>query len=82
MSASADKTPIEEYLLTSDSKHVKVLLWLLRKRDQNNVVHVTLDQAALECKVTKVTVNRVFQKLYEAGFMEKVRNSTYQMKRI
>lgn len=75
-------TPIEEYLLTSDSKAVKVLLWLLKNRDKENVVHGTLDSIAVECSVTKVTVNRVFQRLYETGFLEKLRNSQYQLKRV
>ena len=82
MSGLVAKTSIEEYLMTSDSKYIKVLLWLLRNRDKDNVVHTTLDLAAADCKVTKVTVNRVFQNLYEKGFMEKVHNGKYQMKRI
>ncbi len=77
-----DPTAIEEYLMTSDSKAVKVLLWLLKNRDKDNVLHVTLDTVALECNVTKVTVNRVFQKLYEHNFLEKARNGKYQMKRV
>ena len=75
-------TPIEEYLLTSDSKAVKVLLWLLKNRDSKNIINGTLDSIAIECSVTKVTVNRVFQRLYETGFLEKVRNSQYQLKKV
>ncbi len=78
----SDPTAIEEYLMTSDSKAVKVLLWLLKHRDRDNVLSYTLDAVALECNVTKVTVNRVFQKLYDAGFIEKIRNGQYQMKRV
>lgn len=78
----ADKTPIEEYLMTSDSKALKVLFWLLKKRDKENRVFTTLDSAALECKVTKVTISKVFQKLYDTGFLEKVRNGEYIMKKV
>ncbi len=77
-----DPTAIEEYLMTSDSKAIKVLLWLLKNRDRDNILHTTLDTVALECNVTKVTVNRVFQKLYEHNFMKKTRNGKYQMKRV
>ncbi len=77
-----DSTAIEEYLLTSDSRAVKVLLWILKNRDKGNVLYTTLDTVALECGVTKVTVNRVFQRLYKEGFLEKVRNGKYQMKRV
>ena len=73
------QTPIEAYLMSSDSKSVKVLLWLLRNRDSKNIIHGTLDSIAVECSVTKVTVNRVFQKLYNTGFLVKVRNSQYQL---
>jgi predicted transcriptional regulator len=80
--SAEQKTQIEKYLMTVESKSIKVLLWLLRQRDQKNQVHTTLDTAALECNVTKVTVNRVFQRLYDTGFMVKVRNGLYQMKNI
>ena len=78
----AEETPIEEYLMTSDSKSLKVLLWLLKKRDKDNRIFTTLDSAALDCKVTKVTINKVFQKLYDTGFMVKVRNGEYQLKKV
>ncbi len=77
-----EQTAIEEYLMTSDSRAVKVLLWLLKNRDRENRLHTTLDTVALECNVTKVTVNRVFQKLYETNFLEKVRNGEYKLKRV
>ncbi len=77
-----EQSPIEEYLMTSDSKAVKVLLWLLKNRDSQNVVHTTLDAVALECNVTKVTVNRVFQKLYEKEFLTKSRNGQYQLHKV
>lgn len=76
------ETPIEEYMMSSDSKAVKVLLWLLKNRDKENIIHGTLDSIALECSVTKVTVNRVFQKLYTQNFLVKLRNSQYQLKRV
>jgi DNA-binding MurR/RpiR family transcriptional regulator len=76
------QTPIEEYLMTSESKAVKVLLWLLKNRDKDNIVHTTIETAALECSITKVTVNRVFQKLYVEGFMEKMRNGKYKLKKV
>ena len=75
-------TPIEEYMLSSESKSVKVLLWLLKNRNRENTINGTLDSIAVECKVTKVTVNRVFQKLYKEGFLIKLRNSQYQLKRV
>lgn len=78
----ADNSPIEKYMLTSDSKAVKVLLWLLNNRDKNNVLYTTLDAVAAECAVTKVTVNKVFQKLYREKFLVRVRNGHYQMTNI
>ncbi len=78
----SDPTAIEEYLMTSDSKAVKVLLWLLKNRDSDNKISTTLDTVALECSVTKVTVNRVFQRLYDKKFMTKVRNGQYQLHRV
>ena len=77
-----EQTPIEQYLLTSESRAVKVLLWLLTNRDSENRVYTTLDKVSEECGVTKVTVNRTFQRLYKEGFMEKVRNGHYQLFKI
>lgn len=75
-------SPIEDYLLTSESKSVKVLLWLLKNRNKDNIINGTLDSIALNCSVTKVTVNRVFQRLYEQEFLVKLRNSQYQLKKV
>ncbi len=75
-------TPIEEYLKISDSKGVEILLWLLRNRGSDNMLSITLEHIAAECKVTKVTVNRIFQKLYKAGFLTKVRNGQYQLHKV
>jgi len=74
--------PLEEYLMTSQSKSVSVLLWILKNKDDSNHLHTTLDTVAKECEVTKVTVNRVFQGLYAKGFMEKVRNGKYLVHKI
>jgi len=74
--------PLEEYLMTSQSKSVSVLLWILKNKDYSNHLHTTLDTVAKECEVTKVTVNRVFQGLYAKGFMEKVRNGKYLVHKI
>lgn len=76
------ETPIESYLKVSESKGVDILLWLLKNRTKDNNVYITLDAVAEECHVTKVTVNRVFQKLYKSGFMSKVRNGRYQLHKI
>jgi DNA-binding IscR family transcriptional regulator len=75
-------TPIEEYLMTSQSPAVGVLLWLLKNRDGDNIINTTLDTVAKECGVTKVTVNRVFQKLYKDEFLLKIRNGQYQLKQV
>ena len=74
--------PLEEYLMTSQSKSVSVLLWILKNKDYSNHLHTTFDTVAKECEVTKVTVNRVFQGLYASGFMEKVRNGKYLVHKI
>jgi predicted transcriptional regulator len=73
---------IEAYLKTSESKAIEVLFWLLHNRDKENRVFTTLDTVAAECNVTKVTVNRAFQKLYKHGFMEKTRNGQYKLLKI
>lgn len=78
----ADQTPIEKYLMVSESKSVEILLWLLKNRDSDGQIQMTLDAVSQECKVTKVTVNRIFQKLYKAGFLEKVRNGLYNLRNI
>lgn len=75
-------TPIEEYLNVSESKSVIVLLWLLKNRDSKNRINTTLDTVAAECKVTKVTVNRVFQRLYEKQFLTKIRNGQYKLNKV
>jgi len=75
-------TPIEAYLKTSESKGVEILLWLLRQRTKENMLSVTLDEVAAENGVTKVTVNRVFQKLYKTGFLQKVRNGQYLLMKV
>ncbi len=75
-------TAIEEYLKIADSRSLDVLFWLLHNRDKENVIVTTLDTVAAECNVTKVTVNKVFQKLYNAGFLERIRNGQYQLKKV
>ena len=75
-------TPIEDYLKTSESKAVAILLWLLKNRDTNNRIYTTLETIAEECQVTKVTVNRVFQRLYANGFLTKIRNGQYQLHKV
>lgn len=76
------QTPIESYLKIAESRALDVLFWLLRNRDKENRIHTTLDTVAAECNVTKVTVNRVFQRLYEKGFLTKIRNGQYQLHKI
>ena len=73
---------IEEYIKISESKAVDVLLWLLKNRDKDNRINTTLDTVAAECKVTKVTVNRVFQRLYSKEFLTKIRNGQYQLNKV
>jgi len=78
----AEQTPIETYLMTSESKAVMVLLWILKNRDRSNQLNTTFDTVSAECGVTRVTVNRVFQKLYKAGLMTKIRNGQYQLNNV
>ena len=73
---------LENYLKVADSRAVDVLFWLLKQRDEFGIIHTTLDTVAAECEVTKVTVNRVFQKLYATKFLIKLRNGKYQMENI
>lgn len=75
-------TEIVEYLKTADSRSLDVLFWLLDNRDEDGRVHTTLHTIARECIVTKVTVNRVFQKLYDSGFLSKIRNGQYQLHKV
>lgn len=70
---------VEAYLKVSDSRALDVLFWLLHNRDKDNIVNTTLDTVAAECDVTKVTVNRVFQKLYTGNFLKKIRNGKYEL---
>ena len=70
---------VEHYLKLADSKSLDVLLWLLRNRCEGNLIHTTLDKLADQCSVTKVTVNRVFQRLYKEGYLTKIRNGQYQL---
>jgi predicted transcriptional regulator len=73
---------IERYLKLADSKSLEVLFWLLHNRDAENFIHTTLENVAAECDVTKVTVNRVFQRLYKEDFLTKVRNGKYQLHKV
>jgi predicted transcriptional regulator len=73
---------IEEYLKISESKAIDVLLWLLKNRDRENRIYTTLDTIASECNVTKVTVNRVFQRLYQKEFLKRIRNGQYQLLKV
>jgi len=75
-------TPIEEYLKLSESKGVDILFWLLHNRGSDNRITVTLDHVAVKNNVTKVTVNRIFQKLYKSGFLTKIRNGQYQLHKV
>lgn len=75
-------TEIETYLKLADSKSLDVLFWLLHNRDKQNVINTTLDHVAAECNVTKVTVNRMFQKLYKEGFLTRIRNGQYQLHKV
>lgn len=73
---------IEQYLKLADSKSLEVLFWLLHNRDSENFINTTLDNVAAECQVTKVTVNRVFQRLYKENFLTKIRNGQYQLHKV
>lgn len=73
---------IEEYFSTSESKAVKVLIWLLNNRDDSSRIHGTLDMIALDSGVNRVTINRVFQSLYKTGFLEREHNGCYRLKRL
>jgi predicted transcriptional regulator len=76
------QTPIEQYLKTADSKSLDVLFYLLHQRDTEDVITTTLDEVASACGVTKVTVNRVFQKLYSKEFLTKIRNGQYKLHKV
>lgn len=69
---------LENYLKTADSRALDILFWLLHNRDSVGNVVTTLDSVASECDVTKVTVNRVFQRLYQKGLLIKIRNGHYK----
>jgi DNA-binding IscR family transcriptional regulator len=73
---------IENYLKVSDSRALDVLFWLLHHRDEEDIVSTTLDAVAADCEVTKVTVNRVFQKLYAQKFLVKIRNGQYKLQNL
>lgn len=73
---------IEKYLKVSDSRALDVLFWLLHNRDDQGIINTTLDAVAADCEVTKVTVNRVFQKLYSQDYLVKVRNGQYRLQNI
>jgi DNA-binding IscR family transcriptional regulator len=70
---------LQEYLKLADSKSVDVLLWVLDNRTNDNRLYSTLDSIAVSCNVTKVTVSKLFQKLYKAEFIYKIRNGQYQL---
>lgn len=73
---------IEKYLRLADSKSLDVLFWLLQVRDKDNIIDTTLENVSKKCNVTKVTVNRVFQRLYKEEFMTKIRNGQYQLHKV
>jgi Mn-dependent DtxR family transcriptional regulator len=70
---------LEQYFKTADSRSLDVLFWLLRNQDNIGNLVTTLDFVASECNVTKVTVNKTFQKLYKAGYMQKICNGHYRL---
>ena len=71
-------TPGQDYLKLADSRSLDVLLLLWGFKDAEGNLYVTLDEVAGQVNVTKVTVNRVFQKLYKANFLKKVKNGHYK----
>lgn len=73
---------LEQYLKIADSKSLDILFWLLQTRDKDNIIFTTLDNVSFKCNVTKVTVNRVFQRLYKEGFLTKLRNGQYQLHKV
>ena len=73
---------IEQYLKLADSKSLDILFWLLHNRDDENVITATLHHVAAQCGVTKVTVNRTFQRLYKEGYLYKIRNGQYKLQKI
>lgn len=77
-----NNSEIEQYLKLADSKSLDILFFLLRIRDKHDIIHATLEAIAEECSVTKVTVNRVFQRLYKEGFLTKVCNGQYKLHKI
>jgi len=73
---------IEKYFKIADSKSVNVMVWMLMNRDNNDRLYVTLDSVAVSCEVTKVTVSKLFQKMYKEDFLVKIRNGQYQLRNI
>ena len=77
MSTSIDLEFFTAFMEIAESKATSVLLWVLKNKDERNRIYITLDAIAEECQVTKATVNKIFQRLYDKGFMRKVRNGHY-----
>jgi len=70
---------LSTFLKVAESKAVDVMLWMLEHKDEHNRLYVTLDFLSIECGVTKVTINKLFQKLYKFGFLKKIRNGQYML---
>jgi predicted transcriptional regulator of viral defense system len=71
-----------KYLLTAESKELRVLVYLHGKKENNGSMSVTLTSVANGCSVTKATVNKVFQKLYRTGYLQRVSRGSYILKDI
>ena len=72
----------EKYFKLADSKSVDIMVWMLLNRNDDDRLYGTLDSIAASCDVTKVTVSKLFRKMYKAGFLAKIRNGQYQLENI
>ena len=73
-------TKYTEYLLTAESKELRVLVYLREIRTSDSAIVTTLSEAADSCGVTKATVNKVFQKLYKSGYLRSVSRGRYTLR--
>jgi len=68
---------LADFMGLAGNKSTDVLAWIIKNKDHKNLVVGTLDEIAADCGTSKVTVSKIFQKLYKHQFLKKIKNSRY-----
>jgi len=70
---------LAEYIGIQGGAAGKVLAYIIKSKDSNNIVHGTIREIAEKLEISPVSVNSVFEKLKKKNLIRKIRNGNYYL---